>query len=397
MHIEYPADYIPPVFNNYSRAILILHNVIQLSGAFLNGILLYSIVKERAHRQRHDAAALVLISALFTWGCVQFITSLLVNVNGGVSRNHFGFIVCQSQGVIVNVLTGVAICAHMLLAMERYSAAILNRKLSWKVFAATFIGNTSIMFAASFAQITATARHFEPMETATWCHFPFTSITSPTDVLPAITIISYMGAAISLLNVVYLRIYIKVFMVTREVADMEHTSEKSVTAPSQDLPAPSSPTSPRPPSPLSMAPHTNTYDVTHSHDYRAAQLAAAHTSPSPYNSTNNSYHDHSNDTTVAPENPSTNRITTNDLQKRVFIRCVVILGSFVSFYSAAFLTMIYRLATRKSIHPAIEFASTLCTMFDLLVTPSLLLYFDADYRAAVKRHVFGWRKSETKC
>ncbi|KAJ3086482.1 hypothetical protein HK102_013064 [Quaeritorhiza haematococci] len=341
-----------PLSSSFSNAVSITHMAIASLGVLLNGILLFSIIKDRRRLQqrRNDfLGCLMLIGALFIWSLTLFIGYIGVIANNGITDDAVGSFICNFQGFGLHLVTGVAVNGHMILGMERHSTIILNQHVPAKAAIGHLLGVIFIQTSTGIVHMALTEPSFEPLESGSPCLFRFTS-SKTVDVWLPISAMAALSFSFTMLWVVYLKIYMRVLSVDRDVKDVGKFSELALS-----------------PTPVS----SNQTEV------RSIPPLATSKKPDPLST----YPNGQSPTT------SSSDIHTN-LQRHVLKRCVVILFCFQAFYGPLFFTIIYRLITHQHIDPVLEVCSTLFAELDTPVTPIMFLYFDVDIRTAVRGFVW---------
>ncbi|KAJ3090525.1 hypothetical protein HK102_003458 [Quaeritorhiza haematococci] len=306
----------------------------------------------------------MLISGLFAWSLTLLIGYLCVIVNGGITDDAFGTLICNFQGFAILMVTNVAISGHIYLGVERYNTIILNRGAPTLKTATTHSVGL-VVFSASIVivHMVLTEPTFEPLESGTLCLFRFTS-NHPADVWLPISMAIGLSLAFGILWVVFLKIYKRVLSIERDLRDLEKLSELALSS-------------------------TASYESTshdreslivaeHQTETRAIQPSTTSKRPDPSSTYANGQ--------TPPKTPTTD-IHTN-LQRQVLKRCVIVLLCFQAFYSPTFFTMVYRLITHKRVDPTLEACCALLAELDMPVTAIMFFYFDEDHGAAVRRHVW---------
>ncbi|KAJ3086478.1 hypothetical protein HK102_013060 [Quaeritorhiza haematococci] len=345
-----------PLSSSLFNAASIAHLVIASLGVLLNGILLFSIIKDRRRIQprRNDfLPCLILIGGLFIWSLTLFIGYTGVIANNGITDNAVGSFICNFQGFGIHVVTGVAVSGHVILAMERHSTIILNQPAPAKAVIGHLVGVIIIQSTTAIIHMALTEPSFEPLESGTLCLFLFTSLNM-VDVWLPITSMIALSLTFPILWVVYLKIYMRVSSVERGVKDAGRVSELVLSS-----------------TPSFDSQNTSEYQT----EIRSMEPSESATSKTPDPTL----------TSTEPKNP-TNIFTA--LQRRVLKRCVLILLFFQAFYGPTVFTIIYRLITRQRIDATLEACCTLFAELDTPVTPIMFLYFDEDVRTAVRGNVW---------
>ena len=85
---------------------------------------------------------------------------------------------------------------------------------------------------------------------------------------------------------------------------------------------------------------------------------------------------------VSPTFPAT---STSELEKRVFYRCCLIVGSFSLLYTPSLLALIVRIATNAPLSPWTDGIISNVATLDVIVTPLIILYTREDYQKSLKR------------
>ncbi|KAJ3086480.1 hypothetical protein HK102_013062 [Quaeritorhiza haematococci] len=342
----------------FFNAVSIAHLAIASLGLLLNGILLFSIVKERRRIQprRNDfLPCLILISSLFIWSLTLFIGYTGVIANKGITDDAVGSFICNFQGFGIHVVTGVAISGHVILAMERHGTIVLNQPMPAKAVMAALMGITFIQATMTIIHMALTEPSFEPLESGTLCLFLLTSVNTVDVWLPVTSMIA-LSLTFPTLWMVYLTIYMRVLSVERGLKDAGRFSELSVV--------------------VTSTPSFESQNVSE-HQTEMKSIEPSKSSKPPYPTLTS--------TRSGPKIP-TNIFTT--LQRRVLKRCVLILLCFQAFYGTTVFAVVYRLITRQRIDATLEACCTLFTELDTPVTPIMFLYFDEDVRTAVRRNVW---------
>ena len=323
-------------FDAAKRAVAVVELVVLAAGATLNCGLIYAVVRERLYRRKIDQAALVEISgsALFcTFFFATFVTTL---ANGGFS-GPTGFMVCQLQGLTINIFMGLLLAGHFLLARERYTKIVLERELTGWEFVTTIaalIGTLAVCSAVEWPNFV----HFEG---GTQCFYNFTSDDARV-LVPSIVATSWCIFITMGVFVFYVQIY-------RHAGDIFSNMRKVATMTIRD--GGSGATGDK-------GSESKT-DDTRSHDKEAGRSASIHHSTR---------------------------------QRMLLFRCLTILMVFVALYTPAFILLIARLVTRRLVPPWAQIATSLLAVFDSILSPIVFTVLNHEYRSAVRRHILRVRE-----
>ncbi|KAJ3090524.1 hypothetical protein HK102_003457 [Quaeritorhiza haematococci] len=358
----------PSTTSTYFAIELLVANIIILFiGCILNGILLYTLIKaRRSLRRRHDIPpSLVLITGLFTWALTQLVAYVCELANGGLIHNTFGILICQFQVITIALTVGIALSGHMLLALERYKTIIQNRVMEPKEAILNVVGLLISQIILLTIYMRLTVRPFEPIGIGIVCIFQCTSPSVVDMWFPVLQTVMF-GHSFLVLAAIYMRIYLRVFDVNKKT--LEDFVSLGITD-SASTP-PSSPVDLSPARFLIAGPTFSEIKLGHSHQSSTTGPQTAK-------------HLHRVQIFRGRKN-----LTTDDLQRRVLHRCVVILLSFQACYIPTLVAYLYRIITHQDVHPALDIFGSLFSIADISLTPIMFLYFDGDYRAAARRFVW---------
>ena len=76
-------------------------------------------------------------------------------------------------------------------------------------------------------------------------------------------------------------------------------------------------------------------------------------------------------------------------QRALLFRCLIVLAAFVTFYTPTFMVFVYKLITGMKVSPGVDQMSSILTSIDAVTCPLLFLKLNAEYQAAMKRHILG--------
>ena len=82
--------------------------------------------------------------------------------------------------------------------------------------------------------------------------------------------------------------------------------------------------------------------------------------------------------------------------RAILVRCVVIFLAFAMLYNPTFCLLWYRTLTQRFVPETLEAVASLMAVIDVVLSPSLFIYLNKEYRTALRDHVFCGLQSKSQ-
>ncbi|KAJ3173870.1 hypothetical protein HK101_011015 [Irineochytrium annulatum] len=222
-----------PVLTPSSLAIARFELAVYAVGFVLNLLLLVAYIKHRRDilvRTIDYLFVLIIVvhlglSVLYTW--MQAHVTL---IHGGYTSSPDSDVLCQASGTIGLVVSGNAVTAHMLIAIERLMTVVLGVK-DTRPTLLTILAFVEALTVTAAVQ-THLAGGFVPTESGLYCFFPFeTEGADPARLAGTVLTAAYCAMAAVIVLFSYTYIYIRVIRTSRRATgnDVPAPDEKGPT------------------------------------------------------------------------------------------------------------------------------------------------------------------------
>ncbi|KAJ3173871.1 hypothetical protein HK101_011016 [Irineochytrium annulatum] len=338
-----------------------------LNVRYFLAILLAAYVKHRRTllQRTIDHLFLFIVLIELIW-CILFawMVAHIVIIRHGFDSSPEGDLLCQIAGVVVLETAGNAITTHMLIAIERWLTVVAGVRDSRVGIAALLLVLEAGFAGMAYAQWRVMSRRFEPAESGLYSFFPL--LVGPSgDYAPlavSIVAVGYCSLSTAVILGAYGYIYVTAIRVRRAVGSTGHGSSDEKRKRSRQ-------------ERTTHTSHTTASDESHpsSTDGRMSVDNAVH--PTRVAGTTSD----ENGVKAATLRAATSRASED---RKLFFRCVAVLGVFLSTYSLAFYGFLYKLIANRYVSVTFDTVAMVLTSCDMVVTPIMIVVTNRKVAAA---------------
>ncbi|KAI8892630.1 hypothetical protein BC833DRAFT_625644 [Globomyces pollinis-pini] len=199
-----PIIFDPVKFTPLNTIFISISAIIFNVGFLLNTILIYIFFKNyHSSTSCYEKCICFLIFCQFCWS-IPFSIQYPYMVSKGES---FGFNGCQWMGPILQIVVGMTVIAHNILAIDRYYTIILQKPLKTKHFVILFLIFSPLMIFLIFSPLVMGTGY--ALNDGHFCYYNFKS-RNPADLVIILTMFGTFLGIFSTIIYCYTRIYLDI-------------------------------------------------------------------------------------------------------------------------------------------------------------------------------------------